>query len=525
MTLGTLIIMIGAIALVLTLVVVQVLKSHKSYLMTFLQNFTGALFIFSGWVKAIDPLGTAYKMEQYFAEFEYTFQETWMSFLAPLFPWLSDYSIGFSVFMIVFEIVLGIALLMGIRPKLTSWAFLILVGFFTFLTGYTYLTGYVPSDVNFFEFGKWGPYVETNMKVTDCGCFGDFLKLKPKISFIKDLILLIPAFYFVFRYKDMHQLFTKNIRSIIIGASTLIIFLYCLSNYSWDLPHTDFRPFAVKTNVLQKMVAEQKAYDNIQVTGYILTNKASDEMIEIPMAEFMKRYKEFPKEEWNYEQVQSKPVLNEGDLEELKSMGEIEWILDYETTDTSGNTIYTIPQSKISDFDCEAIDGTNMTEEILNYEDYNFMIVSYQLYHELRSTSKTVSDTIWVRDSIVSPDTVIYIKNPSKVTPRTIIEKEYLWDKKFQEIYKQKINPLAKSAEKDGYKVYAIVGGAGNEMIEAFRHDTQTAYPFYVADDILLKTIVRSNPGVVLMKGGKIIQKWHYKKLPGYEEIKAKYLK
>src|SRR5690606_39996414 len=98
------------------------------------------------------------------------------------------------------------------------------------------------------------------------------------------------------------------------------------------------------------------------------------------------------------------------------------------------------------------------------------------------------------------------------------------WSKKFQKAYREKINPLAEAAEKDGYKVYAIAGGAGEELIESFRHDTQTAFPFYVADDILLKTIVRSNPGVVLLKDGKIIQKWHYKKLPEYAEIKAKYM-
>ena len=86
MNLGTLILVIGSVAVVLTLLTGLVLKAHKSWLMTFLQIFTGVLFIFSGWVKAVDPLGTAYKMHQYFAEFEFTFVETWFSFLAPIFP-------------------------------------------------------------------------------------------------------------------------------------------------------------------------------------------------------------------------------------------------------------------------------------------------------------------------------------------------------------------------------------------------------------------------------------------------------
>jgi len=154
MTLSTLIIGVGVAAAILTAITEFVFKARKNWLVSYLQNYAGALFIFSGWVKAIDPLGTAYKMEQYFAEFESTFSETLFSFMAPLFPWLSGFAIYFSVFMIVFEIVLGVMLIIGSRPKFTAWAFMLLVGFFTFLTGFTYLTGYVPEGVNFFSFGQ-----------------------------------------------------------------------------------------------------------------------------------------------------------------------------------------------------------------------------------------------------------------------------------------------------------------------------------------------------------------------------------
>ncbi|NNE14998.1 MAG: DoxX family membrane protein, partial [Saprospiraceae bacterium] len=154
-TLPTLLTNIGIVAIIITLIVGFVMKGHKSWLMTFLQNYCGVLFIFSGWVKAVDPLGTAYKMEQYFDEFYTTFEPTWFGFIAPIFPVFSKYAIWFSVFMIIFEIVLGIMLLIGAKPKITSWAFLILVAFFTVLTGFTYLTGYVPGDANFFQFGSW----------------------------------------------------------------------------------------------------------------------------------------------------------------------------------------------------------------------------------------------------------------------------------------------------------------------------------------------------------------------------------
>ncbi|MEM9848978.1 MAG: MauE/DoxX family redox-associated membrane protein, partial [Bacteroidota bacterium] len=246
MTLTKLTIGVAIAALILTVIVALSKQREKNLLISYLQNFCGALFVFSGFVKAMDALGTAYKMEQYFAEFESTFSNTWFSFLAPLFPLLSEYAITFSVVVIVFEIVLGIMLLIGAARKFTSWAFFLLVAFFTFLTGFTYLTGYVPGEEivlakdaegtvqkifvsdfaeqeglvaqdtitpHFFNFNSWSEYKESNMKVTDCGCFGDFLKLKPKTSFFKDIFLLIPAILFLFFSNQMHQFFKPTSRA------------------------------------------------------------------------------------------------------------------------------------------------------------------------------------------------------------------------------------------------------------------------------------------------------------------------
>jgi len=81
---------------------------------------------------------------------------------------------------------------------------------------------------------------------------------------------------------------------------------------------------------------------------------------------------------------------------------------------------------------------------------------------------------------------------------------------------------MAQKAEAAGVKVFALAGGAGQETIEAFRHTVQANFPVYEADDILLKTIVRSNPGVVLWKDGKIVDKWHIRKLPAFEEMGVK---
>ena len=107
--------------------------------LSFLQYFAGVWFTFSGIVKAIDPIGTALKMQDYFADFESTAECSGNKWLIPLLSFMSEHAVGFSIFVIVLEILLGIALIMGYLPKTTAWVFLLLNVFFTILTGYTHL--------------------------------------------------------------------------------------------------------------------------------------------------------------------------------------------------------------------------------------------------------------------------------------------------------------------------------------------------------------------------------------------------
>src|SRR5580658_2479699 len=124
-------------------------------LISVIRALVGILFIFSGLVKADDPLGLSYKMQEFF--------EVWN------FHWLDHFTLAFSILMIVFEIVAGVAILLGWRMKLFSWLILLLMIFFTFLTAYAYLSG----------------------KVRECGCFGDCIPLTAGESFTKDLVLLV----------------------------------------------------------------------------------------------------------------------------------------------------------------------------------------------------------------------------------------------------------------------------------------------------------------------------------------------
>jgi len=450
--------------------------------------------LFSGYVKAVDPLGTAYKMEQYFAEFESLFQGTWLDFIAPIFPFFSSISIGFSVFMIVFELALAAMLILGYKRKLTAWLFFLLVLFFTILTGFTYLTGYVPAEATFFEFSKWGEYVETNMKVTDCGCFGDFLVLKPKTSFLKDVFLLFPAILFLFAWKSKHQLFNKLTRGLIVGGIALVTLIYCLSNYSWDIPGQDFRPFKEEVNVMERKAAEEEAEINVPVT-YILTNKATGETQTMPMDDYISRFKDFPKAEWDTDTERGEP---------------------------------TVPHTKISEFQFESTDGVEMTEEAMTKEGYQFMIVAYKLYEESTTTKElTKLDSIYTVDTVLIENETepFIVKSLDTVITRKTQKVTAVYDVDYINNWTKTVNPILAAAEKDGVGAFALTSYIDHGKLDDFRHATQSAYPFYLADDILLKTIVRSNPGIVLLKDGTIVKKWHYKKLPSYDELKATYLK
>jgi uncharacterized membrane protein YphA (DoxX/SURF4 family) len=483
MSLLTLVLIIAAVAVLLTAITWFGFGARKNLLMSYLQNFTGALFVFSGWVKAIDPLGTAYKMEQYFAEFEATFADTWMSFLAPVFPWLSSMSVGFSVFMIIFEIVLGLMLIMGARPKFTAWAFFLLVFFFTFLTGFTYLTGYVPSGVNFFQFGSWGAFAETNMRVTDCGCFGDFIKLKPKTSFLKDVFLLIPAFFFLIRSRDMHQLFSRGMRDLISVVAIAGLLIYCFSNYVWNLPHTDFRPFREGVNIRAQKDLEREAQENVELLAYKMTNKASGEVVELPYDDYLKEYKNYPKEEWTLEQIKSKPAIE---------------------------------PTKISDFEVSNLEGYDITEDILMEPGYSLMIIAHKIPYERATSTRTLRDSVFVTDTVTMEgiDSTVLVRRFDRVEEKQIQDPSYSFPDWYKARYTKALNGFLAEAEAAGVKVFAITGYADAAMIDDFRHQTQSAYPFHVADDILLKTIIRSNPGIVLLRDGEVLRKWHIRKLP-----------
>jgi uncharacterized membrane protein YphA (DoxX/SURF4 family) len=488
MNLTQLVTYIGIIALILTAGIVFYKKSYKNLLVSYFQNFCGVLFIFSGWVKAVDPLGTSYKLEQYFNEFYLTFDETWLSFLAPLFPFLSKYSLSFSIIMIVFEIVLGIMLIIGDRKKFTSWAFLILVAFFTLLTGFTFLTGYVPSGSNFFDFGSWAAYNANNMRVTDCGCFGDFIKLEPRTSFFKDVFLLLPALLFVWKKNEMHDLFTSKTRNIIVGLTSFILLAYTINFSKFNLPQFDFRPFKSGADVASIKEAEMESAANVEIVAWPLKNKKSGEIVKLSNADFMKNFKDYPKEEWEYlEQEKTEPLLK---------------------------------ATKISEFEIQDFDGNDVSYEYLEGEQPNFMIVCHKAYFNIIPGTKVVIDTTYAYDTVVTENTLdtTVIKRITSIEKSEKETKEYVWDVGYMDHFEKVIKPLAIKAEQNGMKTSIVIGGIDKDTAKDFELKSGINAEYYTADDILLKTIVRSNPGIVLWKDGKIVNKWHHGHFPGFDK-------
>ncbi|HZI54873.1 MAG TPA: MauE/DoxX family redox-associated membrane protein, partial [Chitinophagaceae bacterium] len=140
----------------------------------------GILFIFSGLVKAIDPLGLSYKMQEFFELWHLT--------------QFNNHTLWLSVVMIAFEIIAGAALLLGWQMKLFSWLLLLLILFFTFLTGYAYLSG----------------------KFKNCGCFGDCIPITPLVSFLKDVVLTALILFVFANRKRIEPLFSKRISAILM---------------------------------------------------------------------------------------------------------------------------------------------------------------------------------------------------------------------------------------------------------------------------------------------------------------------
>jgi uncharacterized membrane protein YphA (DoxX/SURF4 family) len=275
----------------------------------------GILFIFSGLIKANDPLGLSYKMQEFF--------EVWNM------PALDAYTLGFSIIMIVFEILAGVAVILGWRMRLFAWLLLLLIIFFSFLTGYAVISG----------------------KVRECGCFGNCIPLQAMGSFIKDLILLLLiAILFIYRNEIKSRLSSRS--SLIILALTLV-FSFTVQWYALRyLPMVDCLPFKKNANIFEKMKPPPGAIPDSSVIRFVY--------------------------EKNHKTMEYTASELPADLDSSYT-----FIKRYDKLIRKGNA-----EPEIKDFSLISSSGSDSTVQILGRPGYQLMLISRSFPQNSRSWDK-----------------------------------------------------------------------------------------------------------------------------------------
>lgn len=357
------------------------------YLVAICRFLVGVLFIISGLIKLNDPMGFSFKLQEYFSEGVLNL------------PFLEPAALYIALVLVIIEVLLGVMLLFGFKPKLTVWSLVAMIVFFTFLTWYS----------AYFN------------KVTDCGCFGDAVKLTPWQSFSKDVVLLVLILILVAGIKYIKPLFPSLMNTVLI----MISFLACIAfgNHVLNhLPVKDFRPYKIGANIEDGMHVPEGA----------------------PKAIF--------EYSWKFNvNGKEKVVVTNGDYPTVDGD-----FVDVTTTEVQAGYI-----PPVHDFTIER-DGEDMAAEFLDM-DKLVMIISYDL---------------------TKANTTAFAN----------------------------IKTFADKALAKGYTVIGM-SASGPELTDPLIQKYHLPFDFYFTDQTTLKTIVRANPGVLVLHKGTIEQKAHYNDL------------
>ena len=371
-------------------------ENVKKILVEVSRIILGCIFVFSGFVKAVDPLGSTYKFQDYLTAFGMDF--------------LNFTTLPASFFLSAFEFSLGVFLLLAIYRRFTTIMTLLLMSFMTCLTFYSAITN----------------------PVTDCGCFGDALILSNWDTFYKNIVLMVFTVIVLLWYKLMSPVFSK--RNVSFVAFYTIVFILGVSVYCYrNLPILDFRPYKIGNNIPEQMIRPEGAAQDVYETTFIYEKDGKKQTFTLD---------NYPANDPSWTFVDSKSVLKEKG--------------------------YTPP---IHDFTITTMIGDDITDEILADTSYTFLLVS----HKLDKANDADAD---------------------------------------------KINELYDYAQKYNYGYYMLTASTPDQIIE-WAENTGAEYRICTTDEITLKTIVRSNPGMMLIKNGNIINKWAYRNLPDGDAIES----
>jgi hypothetical protein len=373
---------------------------HKRWSVRLAVNFCrfvlGAVFVFSGYVKAIDPLGTQYKIQDYLTALG----------LQGVVP--DGVTLGTSVLLSALEFSLGIFILFAIRRRLVSKLLLLLMIFMTVVS----------------------VWVAVANPVKDCGCFGDAVVLTNVQTLLKNIVLLACAIVLWKWPLGMYRFISRTNQWIAINFTVLFIIvtsIYCL----YKLPIFDFRPYHVGVNILKGMeIPEGAAQPQFETTFVMEKNGERREF----------SLEDYPDSTWQF--------------------------VDSKTVQTAEGFV-----PPIHDFSIQLGEGNDITEELLSRKGYLFLLISPHLSH--------ASDTNF-----------------------------------------GDIDQLYEYAQQEKVPFYCLTASTEAE-IKHWENITGAEYPFCMTDETTLKTIIRSNPGLLLLKDGTIIRKWSHNALPKGRELTA----
>lgn len=457
-------------------------------LIIFSRIFVGSIFIVSGMVKANDTLGFSYKLEEYFSEaaFGWTFFE--------------PYSLAMAVLVSCGEMILGFAILFGGKPKLTVWLLLLLTVFFGFLTYYT-ATCDPNATYTVIENGK--NVVHPVQCVTDCGCFGDALKgtigrsLTPWESFVKDMILLffvLILFIGMYAKKGSIRLNDRKQDVVVLGGATLMLVLVAGYFFQWWFPvWFSLAMFALylimKRNFIPKLGTEWTVAIKVSFLSFAFAWYTYNYL---PVKDFTPYAvgKSIPEQMKSAEELGLKPpvyafmyhIKNKKTGEEMALRSD-EWLAKKEL--------------QVDPWEFKSVDPN----QIKVSEGYVPPIPALSLYIETDTVPADIAPFI--------------INNPKQIVLLMVMNK--LEEAKTGKMDQMKA--LQKQAFEKGYLFY-VATGAGAEECKAFNKKHNAQFVFVNGDEQgILKPMVRSNPGLLVLDKGVILGKWHYNTLPDINEV------
>ena len=370
---------------------------------------------------------------------------------------LIPYALAFAVLMCLAEIIIGFALIAGVEMKISTWLALLLTIFFAFLTFYS----------AYFD------------KVNDCGCFGDAIKFTPWQSFIKDLVLMVFILPSFFERKNIQLNSDEEDRKYFIG-SLLFIALFSFLLLDWSFPFWFSLIFFALTLAIKKLSKGRATSWIIAGLSFLLS-----------LAFSFYTYSHLPIKDYRPyaigKNIAEQMVVPEGmptdvyetsfvyknsDTGEEKTFNESNYPWQDSTwiwVSTDNVLVSKGYEPPVHDFVITDADGYELQEDILAEESPIILVICYDI-------EKSNDDAMTA------------------------------------------VNAFAEAAESEGLYVYGLTASL-YDQVEDFRLKNQVPITFYSADETMLKTVIRSNPGVLIIKKGDVLAKWHYNDLPEFSEI------